>query len=50
MSWIAMDAVEDHNNDEDKQSEGEVIQEWITNHFPPPFLDCGISHLTETPH
>ena len=28
------DPVEDHNNNEDKQPEGEVIQEWIPNHFP----------------
>jgi hypothetical protein len=31
------DPVEDHNDNKDKQSEGEIIQEWIANHFPLPF-------------
>src|SRR5262249_6165543 len=31
------DAVKDHNGNKDKQSEGEVVREWIANHFPLPF-------------
>jgi hypothetical protein len=30
------DPVEDHNDNKDKQSEGEVIQEWIAKHGHTP--------------
>jgi hypothetical protein len=30
------DPVEDHNDHENKQSQCEVVQEWIANHFITP--------------
>jgi hypothetical protein len=31
------DPVEDHNDDENKQSKSEVVQEGIADHLPAPF-------------
>jgi hypothetical protein len=33
------DPIEDHNDHENKQSECEVVQEWIVYHFTPLLLD-----------